>query len=144
MLQSSGVDFRFTSAERGYEQVMTGMEEHLSGFSRARAEAVGSWEEEQGLPVVWRRDLVAQPFEWRLPQANPRDSKQVELNVMEGLRNVTIAVCELRLGRELDASELRSIHTDVKDGRIRGNISYPLSETITQRQNELHEKGKAE
>jgi hypothetical protein len=140
----SGVDFRFTSAEKGYEQVMTAMEQHLSGFSRARAEAVGTWEEEQDLPVVWRRDLVAQPFESRLPQKGPRGPKHVETHAMECLRNATIAVCEMRLGRQIEAGELRCIHTDVKDGTIQANIAEPLSKTLTRRQDELHERGKPE
>jgi hypothetical protein len=140
----SGVDFRFSNAEKGYERVMTAMEKHLSGFSRARAEAVGTWEEEQDLPVVWRRDLVAQPFESRLPREDPRGSKHVETHAMECLRNATIAVCEMRLGRQIEAGELRCIHTDVKDGTIQVNITDPLSETLARRQDELHETGKPE
>jgi hypothetical protein len=136
----SGVDFRFSNACKGYEQVMTAMEVRLLGFSRDRAEAVGSWEEEQRLPVVWRRDLVAQPFESRLPEADPRDPTPVELHVRESVRNVTIAICALRLGRELEADELRCVHTDLKDGKIQGAIAYPLSETLTRRQTELNDQ----
>jgi hypothetical protein len=64
----SGVDFRFQNGDSGYEQVMAEMEKHLLGFLQARVEAVGTWDEEQDLPVVvWRRDEAVQSFELRPP-----------------------------------------------------------------------------
>ena len=138
----SGVDFRFSSVGKGYDQVMKAIEEHLVGFSRARAEAVGSWEEEQDLPVVWRRDLVAQPFELRLPQVDPRDPTPVEPHVIECVRNATIGICAMCLGRELEAEELHCIQANLIEGRIRGSITCPLSETLTRSQDQLNGKGK--
>jgi hypothetical protein len=48
----------------------------------------------------------------------------------------------MRLGRQLQASELRCIHTHFKDETIQANIADPLSTTLTRRQDELHERGK--
>jgi hypothetical protein len=69
-----GVDFQFTSADAGYEQVTADMAKHLIGFSRVRAESVGSWKTEHDIPVVWRRDVSIQPFELRPPPVIPAPS----------------------------------------------------------------------
>ena len=70
----AGVDFQFTNADAGYEQVMAEMAKHLMGFSRVRAESVGSWKTEDDIPVVWRRDVSIQPFELRPPPVIPAPS----------------------------------------------------------------------
>jgi hypothetical protein len=50
------------------------MAKHLMGFSRVRAESVGSWNTEHEIPVVWRRDVSIQPFELRPPPVIPAPS----------------------------------------------------------------------
>jgi hypothetical protein len=58
----SGVDFRFQDCHEGYDQVMTAMEERLIGFSRARAEAAQTGDQEH-TPVIWKRAEAVQPFQ---------------------------------------------------------------------------------
>ncbi len=70
----AGVDFQFTNADAGYEQVMAEMAKHLMGFSRVRAESVGSWKTDDDIPEVWRRDVSIQPFALRPPPVIPAPS----------------------------------------------------------------------
>lgn len=136
----SGVDFRFHDVDTGYAQVMASMEEHLVGFSRAKAEAEGTWEEKLDTPVVWRRDESIQPFELHAPEVDPRPPTAEERVRMEAAHRASIATCEKLLGRSLQAAELACIHTGFENGRITGSIAPPLCDLLVERQDEINRR----
>ncbi len=129
----TGVDFEFDNHETGYEQVMMLMEQQLIGFSRARAEVAGSWEQEPH--EVWRRDLSIQPLQpLPLPEPVSREPTQEELRLMESARLATIETCERVLGRPLTAAELLCVDVRWANGEIAGDIGSPLSDALLRRQ----------
>jgi hypothetical protein len=130
----SGVDFRFGSDEAGYEQVMASMERHLIGFSRAQAEAAGTWEQKLKMPVIWRRDEAVQPLQLRPPLIDPREPTAEESVQMEAAHRAAIATCERILGRPLSADELACVHTGFENGRIVGDIARPLCDLLAKQQ----------
>ena len=130
----SGVDFRFHDVEAGYEQVMASMEQHLIGFSRANAEAGGTWEQKLDTPLVWKRDEAVQPFQLRPPKIDPREPTADERAQLERAHLASIATCEKILGRSLTADELACVETGFQNGRIVGNIAPPLWHSLMERQ----------
>ena len=131
----SGVDFRFHSVDGGYEQTMALMEKHLIGFRRAGLEAVRTFEEEgQTIPVVWKRDESAQPFQLRAPVIDRRDPNPQERAQIEAAHQASIATCEKALGRPLKPAELACVQTGFENGRIVGGIAPPLCHLLVQRE----------
>jgi hypothetical protein len=130
----SGVDFRFHNVEAGYEQVMASMEQHLIGFSRAKIEAAGTWEQKLDTPPVWKRDEAIQPFKLRPPVIDSRDPTPEELVQMQAAHRASVATCEKILGRPLSADEIACVETGFENGRITGNIAPPLSRLLVERQ----------
>ena len=130
----SGVDIRFHNVESGYEQVMASMEEHLIGFSRAKAEGAGTWEQKLDTPPVWERDEAIQPFVLRPPVIDPRDPTPQERARMQAAHQASIVTCEKILGRPLDPAELACVQTGFENGRIVGSIAPPLCHLLVQRQ----------
>ena len=57
----AGMNFQFTNADAGYEQVMAEMAKHLMDLAQSRAESVGSWKTDDDIPEVWRRDIRTRP-----------------------------------------------------------------------------------
>jgi hypothetical protein len=129
----SGVDFRFQDCFVGYDQVMTTMEKHLSGFSRARAEAVLEIDQAIG-PPIWTRDETVQPFQLRPPAIDSREPTPEELVQMNTARHASIAICEKILGRALNQHEVDCIQVEFKNGRIVGGIAAPLCNLLIERQ----------
>jgi hypothetical protein len=130
----SGVDFRFQDVEAGYEQVMATMEQHLIGFSRAKAEAATTWEQKLGMPPVWERDEAIQPFQLRPPVIDPRAPTPEERAQMEAANRASIATCERILSRPLKPDEIACVHTGFENGRIVGSIAAPLCHLLVERQ----------
>jgi hypothetical protein len=130
----SGVDFRFHDVEAGYEQVMASMEQHLVGFSRAIAEAAGTWEQKLDSPPVWKRDEAIQPFQLRPPEIDPREPTAEERQRMESAHRASIATCEKILGRLLQPQEIACVQTGFENGRIVGSIAAPLCHMLVERQ----------
>jgi hypothetical protein len=131
----SGVDFRFHSVDRGYEQTTAEMEKHLTGFRRAGLEAVRTFDEdEQAIPVVWKRDEAVQPFQLRPQLIDPRDPTPQERARMEAAHQASIATCEKVLGRPLTPAELACVQTGFENGRIVGCIAPPLCHLLVERQ----------
>src|SRR4051794_15355990 len=112
----SGVDFGFHDVDVGYEQVMASMEQHLIGFSRAKAEAAGTWEQQLDSPPVWKRDEAIQPFQLRPPEIDPREPTAKECERMESAHRASIATCEKILGRPLQPQELACVQTGFENG----------------------------
>jgi hypothetical protein len=130
----SGVDFSFHDVDAGYEQVMASMEQHLIGFSRAKAEAAGTWEQKLDTPPVWKRDEATQPFQLRPPIIDSRDPTPEERVQMQAAHQASVATCERILGRPLSADEFPCVETGFENGRIMGNIAPPLSRLLVERQ----------
>lgn len=64
----SGAEFRFHDVDPGYDQVINAMEQHLLGFSRAKAEAAFPNDQKQeNAPPIWKRNEVLQPFQPQHP-----------------------------------------------------------------------------
>lgn len=131
----SGVDFRFTSVEAGYEQTIGEMERQLIGFRRAVLEAVHSFEEEgETIPVVWKRDEVVQPFQLRLPVVDSRDPTPQEIAQMQAAHQASIESSEKILGRRLEPDEIACVRTAFENGRIVGSIAAPLCDVLVERE----------
>lgn len=130
----SGVDFRFHNVELGYEQVMASMEQHLIGFSRAKAEAAGTWEQKLDTPPVWKRDEAVQPFQLRPPKIDTREPTAEELVQIQAAHRASVCTCQKILGRRLTADEIACVETGFENGRITGNIAAPLSQLLVERQ----------
>jgi len=131
----SGVDFRFQDCYEGYDQVMAAMEERLIGFSRARAEAAQTGDQEH-TPVIWKRAEAAQPFQLTPLNEDSRAPTEEERKQMQADRQASIASCERILGRPLEVSEQECVRVDFKNGRIVGSIAAPLSDKLASRQAE--------
>jgi len=110
------------------------MEQHLTGFSRVKAEAAGTWEQKLDTPPVWQRDEAVQPFQLRPPVIDPRDPTPQELAQMEAAHRASIATCERILGRPLQPGEMACVHTGFENGRITGSIAPPLCHLLVERQ----------
>jgi len=130
----TGVDFTFYNIDLDYDEVMASMEQHLVGFSRARAEAAGSWDEKRGTPRVWERDEAIQPFKLLSVEIDSREPSPEERVQMEVARQASIVTCENILGRPLDAAELACVNTGFKNGQIVGGIEPPLCDLLFGRQ----------
>ncbi len=130
----SGVDFRFHDVEAGYAQVMASVERHLIGFSRAKAEGAGTWEQMLDTPPVWTRDENVQPFQLRPPKIDTREPTAQERAQMEGVHRASIVTCEKILRRSLTGDELRCVKTGFENGRIVGSIGVPLCNLLIERQ----------
>jgi hypothetical protein len=113
---------------------MAAMEQHLIGFSRARTEAVGTFEREKDIPAVWRRDETIQPFELHPLPVTSRGPTPEEVVQMEAAHQATIASCERSLGRALTVDERACVHVEFRNGQITGSIAFPLSEILIERQ----------
>ena len=61
---------------------------------------------------------------------------------VEAARQASITSTQQLLGRPLTEPEKDCIHVDFDDGRVRGRIAPPLSETLKKRQAELLERYK--
>lgn len=129
----SGVDFRFHSMERGYEQATREMEKHLTGFKRGSLEAVGTLDEEQTIPVIWKRDEALQPFQLRPPVIDTREPTPEERAQMQAAHQASLAACEKILGRPLSPDEVACVQTCFENGRIAGNIAPPLAQFLVER-----------
>ncbi|MFL5242165.1 MAG: hypothetical protein ACJ8FY_08655 [Gemmataceae bacterium] len=130
----SGVDFGFHNVEAEYEQVMEWMERQLIGFSRAKAEAAGTWDQKLGKPPVWTRDEAVQPFQLPPLVIDPREPTSEERERMEACHRASIATCEKILGRTLSSDEHACVHTGFENGRIVGSITAPLRHPLIQRE----------
>ncbi len=129
-----GVDFRFHASEVGYAQVMAEMEKRLIGFSRAQAEAAGTWEEKLDTPPVWQRDEKLQPLEMRPPEVDTREPSPEERVQMAASFEAFVAKCEKELGRPLVPAELNCLCTVFENGRIVGSDVQPLCDLFAKRQ----------
>ena len=130
----SGVDFRFHSVEMGYEQTTAEMEKHLIGFKRAMLETVRTLDEEQTIPVVWKRDELFQPFQLHPPVIDTRDPSPEERTRMQAAHQASITTCEKILGRPLSLDEVACVQTGFENGRITGKIAAPLAHFLMERQ----------
>jgi hypothetical protein len=133
IVHMSGVDFRFQDVDAGYDQVMALMEQYLVGFSRAKAEAAGTWEQKLDSPTVWERDETIQPFQLRPLEIDPREPTAEERERMESAHRASIATCEKILGRSLQPEELACVQTGFENGRIVGSIAAPLCHLLLER-----------
>jgi hypothetical protein len=130
----SGVDFRFLSIDKGFEQTVATMERYLIGFMRSALEAVPMLDEEnQTIPVVWKRDESIQPFQLCPPVIDPRGPTPEERVQMEAAYHASIATCERALGRPLEAGEIECVQTSFENGRIVGRIAPPLCDLLLNR-----------
>jgi hypothetical protein len=112
---------------------MASMEQHLSGFSRAKAEAAEVWDKRLDPPLVWKRDETIQPFQLRRPTVDTRQPTPEERAQMERARRASIATCEKILQRSLVADELACVQTGFENGRIVGSIAPPLCHLLAER-----------